>query len=413
MTRRKGVLDGAGLPGKLADCQERDPSKCEIYIVEGDSAGGSAKQGRDRKFQAILPLRGKVLNVERARFDKLVGSEQIATLITALGTGIGSGGGSDDFNIEKLRYHRIIIMTDADVDGAHIRTLLLTLFYRQMPQLVEGGHIYIAQPPLYKVKHGKDERYVKDDTEFNAHMLKLALNDAELLPNAGATPINCDALAELARQHMVVTTVIERLSRFIDVRALQAIAEGIALDLDSTEAAERSAAALAKVLGNGTVHVHAVFDTRTDKQQLRIERNVHGNTKVSVIDADFVHGADYTALALAAQTFNGLVGEGARISRGTGEKRKDASITDFREAMSWLLNEAQRGVSTQRYKGLGEMNPSQLWETTMDPQVRRLLKVQIEDAIGADQIFTTLMGDEVEPRREFIERHALQASVDV
>jgi DNA gyrase subunit B len=244
-------------------------------------------------------------------------------------------------------------------------------------------------------------------------MLKLALNDAELLPNAGATPINGDALAELARQHMVVTTVIERLSRFIDVRALQAIAEGVALDLDSTEAAERSAAALAKVLGNGTVHVHAVFDTRTDKQQLRIERNVHGNTKVSVIDADFVHGADYTALALAAQTFNGLVGEGARISRGTGEKRKDASITDFREAMSWLLNEAQRGVSTQRYKGLGEMNPSQLWETTMDPQVRRLLKVQIEDAIGADQIFTTLMGDEVEPRRDFIEKHALQASVDV
>jgi len=415
MTRRKGILDGAGLPGKLADCQEKDPSKCEIYIVEGDSAGGSAKQGRDRKFQAVLPLRGKVLNVERARFDKLVSSEQIATLITALGTGIGTGGNSDDFNVDKLRYHRIIIMTDADVDGAHIRTLLLTLFYRQMPQLVERGHIYIAQPPLYKVKHGKDERYVKDDAEFNAHMLKLALNEAQLVTNNGTAPIiEGDALAELARKHLVADAVVQRLTRIIDERAMLAIADGVDLDLDSPEAAERSAAALAKVLGNGTVHVYAQFDAKTEKHQIRIERRVHGNVKVSVIDADFVHGADYITLRDSAHTFKGLVGEGATVARGSGDKRKEAAVTDFRAAMAWLMNEAQRGVSTQRYKGLGEMNPEQLWETTMDPAVRRLLKVQIEDAIGADQIFTTLMGDEVEPRREFIEKNALQAgNIDV
>ena len=414
MTRRKGVLDGAGLPGKLADCQEKDPSKCEIYIVEGDSAGGSAKQGRDRKFQAVLPLRGKVLNVERARFDKLVSSEQIATLITALGTGIGTGGNSDDFNVEKLRYHRIIIMTDADVDGAHIRTLLLTLFYRQMPELVERGHIYIAQPPLYKVKHGKDERYVKDDAEFNAHMLRLALNEAQLVPNAGTAPIEGEALGELARKQLVADAVVQRLTRIIDERALHAIADGVELDLNDAAGAERSVAALAKVLGNGTVHVYAQHDEKTDKHQIRIERRVHGNVKISVIDADFVHGADHATLHDTAQTFKGLIGEGATVARGNGDKRKETAVADFRAAMAWLMNEAQRGVSTQRYKGLGEMNPEQLWETTMDPSVRRLLKVQIEDAIGADQIFTTLMGDEVEPRREFIEKNALQAgNIDV
>ncbi len=414
MTRRKGVLDGAGLPGKLADCQEKDPSQCELYIVEGDSAGGSAKQGRDRKFQAVLPLRGKVLNVERARFDKLISSEQIATLITALGTGIGTGGGSDDFNADKLRYHRIIIMTDADVDGAHIRTLLLTLFYRQMPELVERGHIYIAQPPLYKVKHGKEERYLKDDHEMNAWLLKLALQDAELITTTGAAPIQGEALAELARQYLLADAVIQRLSRFIDDKALMAIAEGVVLNLDHSAATQNSAAALTRALGNSTVHVYAAFDEKTDKQLLRIERQVHGNIKTSVIDADFVHGADYEILANAARTFKGLIQPGAFIARGMGEKRKEAPVLDFRQAMQWLLNEAQRGVTTQRYKGLGEMNPEQLWETTMDPSVRRLLKVQIEDAIGADQIFTTLMGDEVEPRREFIEKNALQAgNIDV
>ncbi|WP_085317314.1 DNA topoisomerase (ATP-hydrolyzing) subunit B [Derxia lacustris] len=414
MTRRKGVLDGAGLPGKLADCQEKDPAKCELYIVEGDSAGGSAKQGRDRKFQAILPLRGKVLNVERARFDKLVSSEQIATLITAMGTGIGTGGGTDDFNPDKLRYHRIIIMTDADVDGAHIRTLLLTLFYRQMTPLVERGHIYIAQPPLYKVKHGKDERYVKDDAEFDAHMLKLALNDAELIPAEGAIAISGEALGELSRKHLVAQSVVRRLSRLIDEKTLHAIADGVRLDLDSLAGAEESAAALRAVLGNGTVHVYAQLNVKTEKHQLRIERVIHGNVRVSVIDADFVHGADYSTLADAAMTFRDLVGEGARIARGTGEKRKEAGVRDFREAMAWLMVEAQRGVQVQRYKGLGEMNPEQLWETTMDPTVRRLLRVQVSDAIAADEIFTTLMGDDVEPRREFIERNALSAgNIDV
>lgn len=414
MTRRKGVLDGAGLPGKLADCQEKDPAQCEIYIVEGDSAGGSAKQGRDRKFQAVLPLRGKVLNVERARFDKLISSEQITTLITALGTGIGSGGGSDDFNADKLRYHRIIIMTDADVDGAHIRTLLLTLFYRQMPELVERGHIYIAQPPLYKVKHGKEERYLKDDHEMNAWLLKLALQEAELIPGTNASSLRGEALAELARQYLLADAVIQRLARIIDEKALMALAQGVELQLDNSTAAHASAANLNQALSNTAVRVVAVLDEKTDKYTLRVERHVHGNVKVSVLDDDFVHGADYAALVHAARTFQGLIQPGALIARGQGDKRKEAPIGDFRQAMEWLMNEAQRGVSTQRYKGLGEMNPEQLWDTTMDPKVRRLLRVQIEDAIGADRIFTTLMGDDVEPRREFIESNALRAgNIDV
>ena len=424
MTRRKGVLDGIGLPGKLADCQERDPAKSELFIVEGDSAGGSAKQGRDRKFQAILPLRGKVLNVEKARFDKLLASEQVATLITVLGTGIGSGLGSDDFKIEKLRYHRVIIMTDADVDGSHIRTLLLTFFYRQMPELIERGYIYIAQPPLYKIKQGREERYLKDDFELDQYMLNLSMMQASLVPARDAESISGDALAAIARKYVMADAVVERLSRLMDHDTLHELMDGLALNLDSADEAQASAERLqAALLKNvhqisrslaPAVEVTAHADESGEKWHLRIIRHLHGNQKVSIITQDFLKSSDYKVLSDVAQTLRGLVGEGAEVRRGEGDKVRSQPVGSFREAMRWLLADAEKGVSRQRYKGLGEMNAEQLWETTMDVNARRLLKVQIEDAIAADQIFTTLMGDNVEPRRVFIEENALGAqNIDV
>lgn len=404
MTRRKGVLDGVGLPGKLADCQEKDPAQSEIYIVEGDSAGGSAKQGRDRKFQAILPLRGKVLNVEKARFDKLISSEQIITLITALGTGIGK----DDFNVEKLRYHRIIIMTDADVDGAHIRTLLLTLLYRQMPELIDRGYVYIAQPPLYKVKHGKTERYLKDDQEYHQFLLNMALDEAVLMPTTG-NPVSGPALEGLARSWLATEAIIERLAHLINPEVLKAIVRhNLAVDLSSEEKTRASADLIAASIPAGTRLVPK-FDDIQERWTLRVERMHHGNLKVGLIDEDLLLSGDFIQLKRTAETLADLFGNGGVIARG----EKKQPVASFGDAMKWLFNEVERGISKQRYKGLGEMNPEQLWETTMDPKVRRLLRVQIDDAIAADEIFTTLMGENVEPRREFIETNALNARIDI
>ena len=408
MTRRKGLLDGVGLPGKLADCQEKDPALCELYLVEGDSAGGSAKQGRDRKFQAILPLKGKILNVEKARFDKLISSQEIATLITALGTGIGK----DEYKPEKLRYHRLIIMTDADVDGAHIRTLLLTFFYRQMPELVEGGHIYIAQPPLYKVKHGKTERYIKDDQALNQFLLTLALEDAALYSRQGAPAISGSALEELAREYLLAEAVINRLSHLINPEVLHAMIDAnLEIDLSTEKQTTASAEAfMAAVDSKAGIQINGRFDTAEESWQLRLEKMHHGNLKVCAIDEDFVTSGDYVQLRKTATILSNLFGPGAYVMRG----EKKQVVASFAEAMRWLLSEVERGVSKQRYKGLGEMNPEQLWETTMDPTVRRLLRVQIEDAIGADEIFTMLMGELVEPRRNFIESNALAArNIDV
>lgn len=400
LTRRKGVLDSAGLPGKLADCQEKDPARSELYLVEGDSAGGSAKQGRDRKFQAILPLKGKILNVEKARFDKILSSAELATLITALGTGIGK----DDYDPGKLRYHRIIIMTDADVDGSHIRTLLLTFFYRQMPELIERGHIYIAQPPLYKVKQGKIETYLKDEHELKQFLLHAALKDAILLPMAGAEPIAGEHLEKIARQFLIAEAVIERLGRRMDQDVLYALLQIPAIRLDHREGAAAAAENLSRELNKlGPVKVVPHKEEESDCWRLEIIKDRHGVKLTTYLDARFVDSGDYDPLRQTAEILTGLIGEGAEIRRGSAR----APVHNFKQALDWLLEEVKKNLSIQRYKGLGEMNPEQLWETTMDPSVRRLLKVQIEDAIAADEIFTTLMGEEVEPRRNFIEANAL------
>ena len=416
MTRRKGVLDGLGLPGKLADCQEKNPANSELFIVEGDSAGGSAKQGRDRKFQAILPLKGKILNVEKARFDKMLSSQEVVTLITALGTGIGK----EEYNVEKLRYHRIIIMTDADVDGSHIRTLLLTFFYRQMPELIERGHIYIAQPPLYKVKHGKSEQYIKDDAALTTYLMKIALTGAQIT-NAAGDVFEGERLQDLANRYELTQQVIDRLSKTMDTDVLRSISEDVELDLDTESSAEKSAAvlneSLLKRMGDlsKSISITVQKDERTERYRLLISRTVHGNMKLSVVNSDFVHGADYQAVRSFSTSLATQIGKGSVVRRGDPEKSlKEVNVDSFQEAIGWLLSEAERTVSRQRYKGLGEMNPGQLWETTMDTQSRTLLKVQIDDAIFADQTFTTLMGDEVEPRRAFIESNALIArNIDV
>ncbi|HEY2817149.1 MAG TPA: DNA topoisomerase (ATP-hydrolyzing) subunit B [Casimicrobiaceae bacterium] len=407
LTRRKGVLDGMGLPGKLADCQERDPSQCELYLVEGDSAGGSAKQGRDRKFQAILPLRGKILNVERARIEKVLGSQEIVTLITALGAGIGKpvdeNNDKDAFDIAKLRYHRIIIMTDADVDGSHIRTLLLTFFYRQMPELVERGHIYIAQPPLYKAKQGKEEVYLKDDYELKQHLLRVALKGAELSPGTGLPPLAAESFGNVAREYLMAEAVIERLARAIEPVALRAMLNGVKVDLDSDTAAEESAAALMAAIDDPEIRVEARYDAATEVRRLVIIRTHHGTPHATAIDNDFLATGDAAQIRAAADVLQDLIHPGAVVRRG----EKQQAVKSFKNALDWLLAEARGSVAIQRYKGLGEMNPEQLWETTMDPQVRRLLKVQIEDTVVSEDIFSKLMGEEVEPRRAFIESNAL------
>ena len=417
MTRRKGALDIAGLPGKLADCQEKDPALSEIFLVEGDSAGGSAKQGRDRRTQAILPLKGKILNVEKARFDKMLASAEVGTLITALGCGIGR----DDFDPDKLRYHRIIIMTDADVDGSHIRTLLLTFFYRQMLPLIERGHIYIAQPPLYKIKRGKQEVYVKDDAELNAYLLTAALDGAELFVNPDAPALSGVALETLAKEHIAVENIIARLARRYDevvLRTLSNVPEvtgELSENLDQLAAwTEQLSVALPKDNGDratnkaGGTYLAALDRGNADGEGVKIgiTKTQHGVSATRYLPREFFDTNEYRHIVALAAKLSDLLGEGSYIKRG----ERQGSVEVFAEVVDWLMSEARRGQSIQRYKGLGEMNPEQLWDTTVNPETRRLLRVKIDDAIKADDIFTTLMGDHVEPRREFIEKNALTVS---
>ena len=406
MTRRKGVLDIAGLPGKLADCQEKDPALSELFLVEGDSAGGSAKQGRNRKYQAILPLKGKILNVEKARFDKMLSSAEVGTLITALGCGIGK----DEFDPDKLRYHRIIIMTDADVDGSHIRTLLLTFFYRQMPELIERGHIYIGQPPLYKVKQGKQEHYLKDDAELNDYLLARALDGAALLYDPSAPPLGAEALEQLMRDYLASKLAIDRLAKRYDRLFLEHLIDNskFSLDWEFAEMEAWCAAMVEKLAARSPASVRYRLSVVKGEEgyELELGRATHGVEERQRISPDFFKGPEYQLIGKLADTLHGLIQPGAVVSRGKSEQEVD----NFRDAYDWLMSESRKGRSIQRFKGLGEMNPEQLWDTTVNPETRRLLQVTIEDAVAADQIFTTLMGDEVEPRREFIERNALDVS---
>ena len=409
MTRRKGALDIAGLPGKLADCQEKDPALSEMFLVEGDSAGGSAKQGRDRRTQAILPLKGKILNVEKARFDKMLASAEVGTLITALGCGIGR----DDFNVDKLRYHRIIIMTDADVDGSHIRTLLLTFFYRQMPILIERGHVYIAQPPLYKVKKGKQETYVKDDLELNALLLSTAIDGAALHVNAEAPPLSGLGLESLARKYVEVQAIVRRWARRYDERFLEQLLYVPALSTESFDRVDvlrdwcKNLEQRLNALDDVSRRYRVTVETMAGGvHRVNLQRLEHGLTSEKHIPREFFESAEYLRIAELAQTLSDLMGPGAFIQRG--DDRQD--VASFKVAMNWLFEQAKKGQSIQRYKGLGEMNASQLWDTTINPETRRLMQVRIEDVVAADDIFTTLMGDAVEPRREFIEKNALQVS---